>query len=91
MTSKTVVIKSKVGLHARPAAIFVKKSRIFDCDITLQKDSRTANGKSIIGIMALGAHYGDEINIIAEGNDEEKATVELAKLLDSLEENEENE
>ncbi len=88
MQSQTVKINNRVGLHARPAAIFVKKSRDYESEIILQKGSQEANGKSIIGIMALGAHQGDEITIIAKGLDEEVAVVELANLLASINEEE---
>ena len=88
MRSQTVQIKNKVGLHARPAAMFVKKSREFESEIILKKDMQEANGKSIIGIMALGAHQGDEITILAKGLDEDKAITELSELLSTLDEEE---
>ncbi len=88
MRSQTVKINNRIGLHARPAAIFVKKSREFESEIILKKDMQEANGKSIIGIMALGAHQGDEINIIAKGLDEDTAIVELSELLASINEDE---
>ena len=88
MRSQTVQIKNRVGLHARPAAMFVKKSREFESEIILKKEMQEANGKSIIGIMALGAHQGDEITIIAKGLDEDAAIVELSELLSSLDEEE---
>lgn len=88
MRSQTVKINNRIGLHARPAAIFVKKSREFESEIILKKDMQEANGKSIIGIMALGAHQGDEITIIAKGLDEDTAIVELSELLASIDEDE---
>ncbi len=88
MRSQTVKINNRIGLHARPAAIFVKKSREFESEIILKKDMQEANGKSIIGIMALGAHQGDEITIIAKGLDEDAAIVELSELLASIDEDE---
>ncbi len=88
MQSQTIKINNRIGLHARPAAIFVKKSRDFESEIILQKGTQEVNGKSIIGIMALGAHQGDEITIIAKGLDEDVAVVELANLLASINEEE---
>lgn len=88
MKSQVVKIENKIGLHARPAAIFVKKSRLYESEIILKKDSQEANGKSIIGIMALGAHEGEEITIIANGLDEDKAVIELSELLSSINEEE---
>lgn len=88
MKEQTIKINNRVGLHARPAAIFVKKSRDFESEIILKKGMQEANGKSIIGIMALGAHQGDEITIIAKGLDEDRAVEELANLLESINEEE---
>ncbi|MDF2616835.1 MAG: phosphotransferase system, HPr-related protein [Sedimentibacter sp.] len=53
MRSQKVILKNKIGLHARPAAIFVKKARNFDSEIIIKKGIQEANGKSIISIMAL--------------------------------------
>ncbi len=88
MQSRTIKINNRIGLHARPAAIFVKRSRDFESEIILQKGTQEVNGKSIIGIMALGAHYGDDITIIAKGLDEELAIEELSNLLASINEEE---
>ncbi len=88
MRSQAVKIKNKVGLHARPAAMFVKKSREYDCEIILKKEIQEANGKSIIGIMALGVHQDDEVIILTKGPDEDRAIVELSQFLASLTEEE---
>lgn len=88
MRSQKVIINNKVGLHARPAALFVKKSRLYESEIIIKKGIQEANGKSIIGIMALGAHHGDELTILVKGTDEDKAIVELSQLLGSLDDEE---
>lgn len=88
MRSQKVVLKNKIGLHARPAAIFVKKARNFDSEIIIKKGMQEANGKSIISIMALGAMKGDELIIITKGSDEDKCITELADLLEFMEEEE---
>jgi phosphocarrier protein len=75
-------------LHARPAAIFVKKARNYDSEIIIKKGFQEANGKSIISIMALGAMKGDELVILTKGSDEDKAITELSALLESMEEEE---
>lgn len=88
MRSQKVILKNKIGLHARPAAIFVKKARNFDSEIIIKKGIQEANGKSIISIMALGAMKGDELIIITKGSDEDKCIAELSNLLDFMEEEE---
>ncbi len=78
---KKIVIKNKLGLHARPAALFVQIANKFDCDITVKKGKQEVNGKSIMGIMMLAAGKGDTIHIKADGNGAEKALSELDQLL----------
>ncbi|MBP1925666.1 phosphotransferase system HPr (HPr) family protein [Sedimentibacter acidaminivorans] len=88
MRSQKVILKNKIGLHARPAAIFVKKARVFDSEIIIKKGIQEANGKSIISIMALGAMKGDELIILTKGSDEDKCITELSTLLESMDEEE---
>lgn len=88
MRSQKVILKNKIGLHARPAAIFVKQARNYDSDIIIKKGIQEANGKSIISIMALGATKGDELIMITKGSDEDKAISDLSTLLGSMEEEE---
>jgi phosphocarrier protein len=78
---KEIIVKNKQGLHARPAALFVQVANKFDAEITILKDSEEVNGKSIMGILLLGAERDSKITIIAEGRDAEQAIVELEKLL----------
>jgi phosphocarrier protein len=78
---KTVVIKNKQGLHARPAALFVQVANKYNCDITIQKGKQKVNGKSIMGIMMLEAGAGSKIIITAVGDDAEMAMNELEGLL----------
>jgi len=78
MTRKRITIKNRAGIHARPAALLVQTANSFDSDIYLEKDSERINGKSIMGIITLGATYNAEINIIADGNDEEEAGEAIA-------------
>jgi len=77
-------IKNSIGLHARPAAIFVKKANEFISDIKILKDDKEANAKSIINVMSLGAVQGTEISIQAKGDDESEALDALTELLDSF-------
>jgi phosphocarrier protein HPr len=81
VVEKTLVIKNKQGLHARPAALFVQIANKFDCDITVSKGKTKVNGKSIMGIMMLEAGKGAKILITATGDDADRAVNELETLL----------
>ena len=78
---RSVIIKNKQGLHARPAALFVQIANKYTCDITIQKGKQKINGKSIMGIMMLEAGAGSKILITAVGEDAEEAMRELEGLL----------
>ena len=78
---KKVVVQNKQGLHARPAALFVQVANKFDARITVRRQEEEVNGKSIMGILMLGAEKGTEITIQADGEDAESALVELEKIL----------
>lgn len=88
MISAKVRLLNKVGLHARPAALFVQTAKKFKANITVvnTKNSRKANAKSIIEVLALGAEYGDEVIINAEGPDEKAAVAELINLINKFKE-----
>ena len=81
IVEKVVIIKNKQGLHARPAALFVQIANKFSSEITITKGRQKINGKSIMGIMMLAAGAGSKITVIANGDDADKAIVELEKLL----------
>ena len=74
---KKIVVKNKLGLHARPAALFVQAANKFDSRIIVEKDNEKVNGKSIMGILMLGAECGSTIIIEAEGQDAQTAISEL--------------
>ncbi len=78
---KEVIIKSKQGLHARPAALFVQVANRFDASITIKKDKEAVNGKSIMGILILAAEKGTKVTIIAQGEDAEEALEKLVELV----------
>lgn len=82
MISKKVVLNNADGLHARAAALFVREANKFASDINLEAHNDKVNGKSIIGIMSLGAFIGEEISIEADGVDEEEAVERLARLVE---------
>lgn len=80
-TETTVEIVNPLGLHARPAAEFVKIAAKFASEITVAKDGHAVNGKSIMGVMTLAAECGSRITIRAEGEDAEAAVQALAALV----------
>jgi phosphotransferase system HPr (HPr) family protein len=79
---RTVTLGSKSGLHARPAAVFVQNAKEFRSQITLSKNEKTANGKSILSVMTLGAEQGDEVVLKVDGEDAELAIDKLTALLE---------
>jgi phosphotransferase system HPr (HPr) family protein len=81
MIERTVVIRNRLGLHARPAADFVKTASRFLSDITLGKDGSWVNGKSIMGVMTLAAECGSEVTVRADGSDAEQAVEDLVACL----------
>ena len=78
--SKEVTVINKLGVHARPAALFVKIAHKFASHITVEKDGEEVNGKSIMGLMMLAAGQGSKLLITAEGPDAETAVRELEAL-----------
>ena len=84
MMEKEVTVQNKTGLHARPAAMFVQKAGKFSSTITVVKEEREANAKSIMSVMALGAGQGSKVVIRAEGPDEEEAVTTLVELVESF-------
>lgn len=83
MLSKIVVINNQVGLHARPATFFIQKANEFKSSIWIEKDDRRVNAKSLLGVLSLGIVKGTEINIVADGVDENEAITRLSELIDS--------
>ncbi|MDR0583548.1 MAG: HPr family phosphocarrier protein [Treponema sp.] len=83
MIEKIVTIQNRAGIHARPAALLVQATKDFKCSIYFEKDNDRINAKSIMGVITLGAAYGTEIKIIAEGDDEEAAANALVRLFES--------
>lgn len=82
MPETTLTIHHEVGLHARPAALFVQTANQFNCDIKVTHGERKANAKSILGVLTLGAEQGAVITIRAEGEDADQALAELKALVE---------
>jgi phosphotransferase system HPr (HPr) family protein len=78
-----LTIVNDVGLHARPAALFVQTAQKFDSEIIVRKGNLQANGKSMLSILALSIVKGSEITIDAQGSDSDKALVTLGNLVKS--------
>lgn len=81
MVSKEVTVSNKLGIHARPAAQFVKTASQFEAEILVEKDGEEINGKSIMGLMMLAAGHGSVLKLIAEGPDAEEALQSLEDLV----------
>jgi phosphocarrier protein HPr len=75
-------IVNKMGMHARPAAQFVKRANRYQCDVWVEKDDEQVNGKSIMGLMMLAAGQGAKLLITTEGQDAEDAMKELGRLIE---------
>ena len=75
-------VGNKLGIHARPAAMFVKTANRFNCDIFVEKDGEKVNGKSIMGLMMLAAGPGSKLTVHAHGHDASQALAELETLIE---------
>lgn len=84
LIQKTFKIENELGLHARPAALFVRECSKYKSDIYLKKNDFQVNAKSIMGIMAMGISEGDEVEIIVDGPDEERALADIIKVLKEI-------
>lgn len=82
MIEKKLVILNKWGLHARPAAMFVKTADKFDAEVYISKDGVEVNGKSIMGVLMLAAERGSEVVLRITGKDEKQLCAALVDLLE---------
>ena len=83
---KELTVVNKKGLHARPAALFVSLVEKFDVTVTLAKGTEVVNGKSIMGILMLGAVEGTVLKVIVEGTEAEEAMAEFEKFFNKQQE-----
>lgn len=81
--SKTVTVVNKLGIHARPSAVFAKTANKFKSDVFVEKDGETINAKSIMGLMMLAAGPGSKLLIIANGPDAVEAVKAIEELIAS--------
>lgn len=84
MVKKEAIIHDPIGLHLRPATNFCKKAMEFPCRVKLQMNHTIVNGKSVLGILALGAKKGTKIIIMCEGEEEAEAARVLTELIESV-------
>lgn len=80
---RDLVVTNRLGIHARPAAMFVRTASRYACEVLVEKDGETVNGKSIMGLMMLAAGPGSKIRVRADGTDATQATEALASLVNS--------
>ncbi len=83
MAQRELTIQNKLGIHARPAAQFVKMASRFSAEIRVEKDGEEVDGKSIMGLMMLAAGHGSVITVAAEGDDADQALEALAGLVEA--------
>jgi phosphocarrier protein HPr len=81
LVTKELMVSNKNGIHARPAAMFVKIASQFKSNIFVEKDGEKVNGKSIMGLMMLAAGPGSKVTVHAEGQDASAAVAELEILM----------
>jgi phosphocarrier protein len=80
---KEITIVNRLGLHARPAALFVKVASRFRADVWVKKESEEVNGKSIMGLMMLAAGQGSKLHVRCEGPDADNALEEIEALINA--------
>ena len=83
MVSQKVIIKNPTGLHLRPAGTLCKEALRFPCSVKFQFGNTVANAKSVLSVLGACVKSGDEITLICEGTDEEKALAEMVAPIES--------
>ena len=83
MESIEVLVKNKLGLHARASAKLTEVSSEFESEIALIYNNQRVNAKSIMGVMMLAASFGSKINVEAEGDDEKEAIIKIQEIFES--------
>jgi len=83
MPSKTVTLTNPSGLHARPASVFAKAAATHPCAVTIAKGERTVNAKSVLSVLTLDCHQGDELTITTDGEGADAALSDLVALVET--------
>ncbi|MDF2513509.1 MAG: Phosphotransferase System HPr (HPr) Family [Herbinix sp.] len=81
MVSKKIVIDIPAGLHLRPVSILCNRSIDYNSSIMIKKNEKSVNAKSVLGILSAGVKYGDEIELICDGSDEQEALETLSVMI----------
>jgi len=80
---KEIAVVNRLGLHARPAAMFVRIASRYRCEVWVDKEGEEVNGKSIMGLMMLAAGKGSTLHLRCEGPDADRAAEEIEELINS--------
>jgi phosphocarrier protein HPr len=83
MIEKTLIVKNRAGIHARPAALIAQTANKFNCELTLVLGDTEVNAKSIMGVITMAAGYNTSITLKADGSDEKEAVQAIEALFDS--------
>lgn len=83
MHTVELILTNESGLHARPASLFVQEAGKYQSDIVIIKEGKEYNGKSIIGILSMGAVKEDRITLLIDGEDEKEAGEGLSRLIEA--------
>ena len=83
MLEKTLIVKNRAGIHARPAALIAQTANKFNCELTLIVGDTEVNVKSIMGVITMAAGYNTSITLKADGSDEREAVQAIEALFDS--------
>lgn len=83
MYEQKVTLTNEIGLHARPASIFIRAAVKFPCDITVERNGRSYNAKSIMSVLSMSASNGDELTLKASGDNEEEAVKTLVDVIEN--------
>jgi phosphocarrier protein HPr len=82
MIEKVLVVRTRLGLHAKPSAMFVSEANKHKCRVLVVKDGLEVNGKSIMGLMLLAAESGSKLTVRFDGPDEAQAAAAIEKLFE---------
>jgi phosphocarrier protein HPr len=85
MFEQDVIVKNKIGLHARPAAKVVSEGNKFKSQMTIKKGDKVVNMKSLLGVLSIGAMCGDLVTVQAEGEDEVAAVEAVIRVIETIE------
>ena len=83
MYVRDVVVKNEVGLHARPATFFTQKANEFKSTVLMERENRSVNAKSLLGVLSMGIMKDMRVTLIGDGSDEVEAVDTLCQLIES--------